>query len=134
MIILTETRKIKVDVNIRMSDGWMSDIITEDLLESLGKRDDDKSWDLGDNVHRMTDKEADETYEWLKSNIADREEVQAQAAKDAEEDPERAEGIWQDATSNEDEGIPYLSEGEEYWWSWNEEDYDPKEDKEEDED
>lgn len=121
MIILTETRKIKVDVNIRMSDGWMSDILTGDLIESLGKHDEDKSWDLGETVRRMTDKDADELHEWLKSNIADREAVQAQAAKDAEEDPECAERIWQVATGCDGEGIPYLREGEEYWWSWDEE-------------
>lgn len=121
MIILTETRKIKVDVNIRMSDGWMSDILTGDLIESLGKHDEDKSWDLGETVRRMTDKDADELHEWLKSNIADREKVQAQAAKDAAADPDNADIIWRNAVSNDGEGIPYLNEGEEYWWSWDEE-------------
>lgn len=121
IIILTETRKIKVDVSIRMSDGWMSGILTGDLIESLGKHDEDKSWDLGETVRRMTDKDADELYEWLKSNIADREEVQAQAAKDAAADPDNAETIWRDATGRDGEGIPYLREGEEYWWSWDEE-------------
>lgn len=52
MIILTETRKIKVDVNIRMSDGWMSDIITGDLLESLGKRDDYPTMGTTDTPNR----------------------------------------------------------------------------------
>ena len=137
MIILTETRKITVDVNHRGQDGWMTDMACEDYMGlSQYEYDEDKSDELGDKVYRMTDAEANELYEYVRSEIECAEEAQAECAREAAEtdDAEEKDLIWSNIAANtKTEAFPELKEGEEYWWSWDEEDYDPKEDEEEDE-
>lgn len=138
MIILTETRKITVDINHRGHDGWMTDMVSEDYMcLSNYKYDEHKSDELGDEVYRMTDAEANELYEYVRSEIECAEEAQAECAREAAEtdDYEEKDLIWSHICENtHTEAFPELKEGEEYWWSWDEEDYDPKEDKEENED
>lgn len=138
MIILTETRKITVDINHRGHDGWMTDMVNEDYMcLSQYEYDEDKSDELGDKVYRMTDAEADELHDYVRSEIECAEEAQAECAREAAEtdDDEEKDLIWSNIAANTNtEAFPELKEGEEYWWSWDEEAYDPKEDKEEDED
>lgn len=104
MTIYTESKKIEVSVDLHSPLSRGGDITA--------------AWD--DISPKMTDAEAAELRNWIASTIKDREEVQAQAAKDAAADPDNAETIWRDATDRDGEGIPYLREGEEYWWSWDE--------------
>lgn len=104
MTIYTESKKIEVSVDLHSPLSRGGDITA--------------AWD--DISPEMTDAEAAELHNWIVSTIKEREEVQAQTAKEAAADPDNADIIWRNATDRDGEGIPYLNEGEEYWWSWDE--------------